>query len=114
MNNTLKYKGFEAHIEYDFDNKNVSLEIPNIRTGTFRPFKTMPTIAEAEEEFHIVIDEYLERIKEFGIVFRHKEAGVVTMRVSEEVWDKIVRSDEDPNISMYGIITRVIQANKHV
>jgi predicted HicB family RNase H-like nuclease len=113
MKNTLPYKGFIATIEYDFSLKSVAIAIPNVNTGTARPFKIFSTIAEAEEEFHAVIDDYLDVIKTRGSVSRNIHAKVTTIRVSKEQWERIVDATTKTGhgISLYDEMEKIVKAN---
>lgn len=79
MKSSLSYKGFVAAIEFDGNARNVSVEIQNVQPRSLRPFKIMSTIAEAEEEFHAVIDEYIANVTETGFIHVNEDAGIVNI-----------------------------------
>lgn len=93
----MKYKGYEAHIEFD-DNANVFrgevIGLSDVITfqGT--------CVEELEEEFHISLDEYLKFCEEMGRKPEKPYSGKLPLRLPPELHAKIANRAKKENISI--------------
>lgn len=114
MKNTLKYKGFTAQFEYDFEEDSISGEVPNIQTPIELDDIEEHTIECVEAAFHKMIDDYIARAKCYGLVTTNDDAEIVNIAISKAVWNKISGAvlGETHDVSLYDEVERIVVANQ--
>ena len=102
----MKYKGYEAVIEFDSEDRLFTGRL--INTQDVIVFDGL-TVDELEQSFHAVIDEYLEDCAAIGKTPDKPFSGQFNLRISPELHRKITIEAKKKNISLNAFVEQTLQ-----
>ena len=94
---TLEYKGYQARIEFDGEDKIFVGHIAGIRAIVGFHGES---VAELEAAFADAVDDYLEHCKEKGITPQRPYSGKVMLRIPPELHAEIAMQAEASGLSL--------------
>lgn len=102
----MKYKGYEAVIEYDEVDRLFFGRV--INTKDVISFDGM-TVEELQQSFEVVIDEYLEDCKQEGKDPDKVFSGQFNLRISSELHRKISIEAKKQNLSLNSFVEQALE-----
>ena len=102
----MKYKGYEAIIEYDEEDRLFTGHVINTRDVI--AFDGL-TVDELEQSFHAVIDEYLEDCQAMNKTPDKPFSGQFNLRISPELHRKISLTAKKQNISLNTFVEQTLE-----
>ena len=102
----MKYKGYEAIIEYDDEDRLFVGRV--INTQDIIVFGGL-SVAELEESFHTVIDEYLMDCQALNKIPDKPFSGRFNLRISSELHKKIAQLASKQGLSLNSFIEQTLQ-----
>ena len=102
----MKYKGYEAMIEFDNEDRLFVGRVINTRDVIV--FDGL-SVDELEESFHAIIDEYLENCESLGKTPDNPFSGQFNLRISSELHRKAATKTSSEGISLNTLVEQALQ-----
>jgi predicted HicB family RNase H-like nuclease len=102
----MKYKGYEAIVEYDDDDRLFVGRVINTRDVI--AFDGL-SVDELEQSFHTAIDEYLEDCQAVGKAPDKPFSGRFNLRISPELHRQAVTKAESEGVSLNTLVENALQ-----
>lgn len=102
----MKYKGYEAVIEFDDEDRLFVGRVINTRDVIV--FDGL-SVDELEQSFHAVVDEYLEDCESLGKTPDKPFSGRFNLRISSELHRKAATKALKENISLNTLVEQALQ-----
>lgn len=105
--NEFQYKGFSGTVEWSEDDKVFHGKV----NGVYGHFHYEgKTIDELREDFHELIDEYIEECKEKGIDPKKPYNGIFNIRVGSELHMLAIEKAKEEGISLNKLVKNALKA----
>ena len=102
----MKYKGYEAIVEYDDDDRLFVGRVINTRDVIAFDGSS---VDELEQSFHAAIDEYLEDCQSAGKTPDKPFSGRFNLRISPELHRQVATKAESEGISLNTLVENALQ-----
>lgn len=109
--NTMEYKGYVGSVEYSEDDGLLYGKVHGIRSLLSYEGNS---VAELKEDFHEVVDAYLDDCKEEGIQPEIPYDGKIEIQITPELHKKIADAASSKQMSLDSYIEDIIEEVVHV
>ena len=103
----MNYKGYEASIHFDEEDKIFWGEVVNLGNKSMILFHS-ENANELEKEFQISVDAYLETCKKPGVIAKKPFSGKMLIRTTPSIHAKAVASAKTQGISVNKLVEQAI------
>lgn len=111
MKNSMEYKGYVGSVEFSEEDGLLYGKVQGIRSLLSYEGKS---VAELKEDFHEVVDAYLDDCKEEGIQPEIPYDGKIEIQITPELHKKIADAASSKQMSLDSYIEDIIEEVVHV
>lgn len=111
MKNSMEYKGYVGSVEYSEDDGLLYGKVQGIRSLLSYEGNS---VTELKEDFHEVVDAYLDDCKEEGIQPEIPYDGKIEIQITPELHKKIADAASSKQMSLDSYIEDIIEEVVHV
>ncbi|WXU00206.1 MAG: hypothetical protein Ctma_0917 [Catillopecten margaritatus gill symbiont] len=105
----MKYKGYEAIVNFEEDDDIFVGKIANISDKTIISFHA-DNVAQLKEEFKISVDAYLDACKEWGSTPQKPTSGRLSLRINPSLHSRIVSKARIQGLSINRYIANTLES----